>query len=128
MATAKHLDNQGEAAQKMYKKIADSSKDYNARRREQTEALRDTLTPVWEALASGKAVNGCKDKLSWCKWANPSAKNPERYFYKLMSDEGKIFSEPLQHNSLILPPRLALNRIEQFVGSFQCSNIRLRCG
>jgi hypothetical protein len=88
MATAKHLDNQGEAAAKLYKKLTDSSKDYNARRKEQTEALRDTLTPVWEALAAGKTVNGCADKLSWCKWANPSAKHPERYFYKLMSDKG----------------------------------------
>jgi hypothetical protein len=86
MATSKQLDNQGEEARKLYKKLTDSSQDYNSRRKEQTQALRDALAPVWSALADGRAVNGQKDKLSWCKWANKSAKHPERYFYKLMRD------------------------------------------
>jgi len=86
MATSKQLDNQGEEARKLYKKLTDSSQDYNSRRKEQTQALRDALAPVWSALADGRAVNGQKDKLSWCKWANTSAKNPERYFYKLMKE------------------------------------------
>jgi hypothetical protein len=87
MATLKQLDSQGEAAVKLYKQIAASSKDYNSRRKERTEELRTTLAPIWEALAQGKTVNGCNDKLSWCKWANPSAKHPERYFYAVMSDK-----------------------------------------
>jgi hypothetical protein len=86
MAVNKQLDEQGESARKLYKKIADSSKDYNTRRREQSKTLRDTMTPIWAALASGKVVNGCKDKLSWCRWANPTAKHPQRYFYKLMGE------------------------------------------
>lgn len=87
MATNKQIDEQGEAAKKLYERLESSSKDYNTRRKEQTKALREALTPVWAALADGKTVNGCKDKLSWCKWANPSAKHPERYFYSVMNDK-----------------------------------------
>jgi len=68
MATNKQLDQQGEEAKKLYEKLTDSFKHYNERRKEQTEALHDALAPVWSALADGKAVNGCKDKLSWCRW------------------------------------------------------------
>jgi hypothetical protein len=88
MATAKYLDNAGEEARKLYKSIASSGKSYNERRKEQTQTLRDTMHPVWQALGKGQAVNGCKDKLSWARWVNPTAKNPERYFYKLMYDPG----------------------------------------
>jgi len=87
MATNKHLDEQGESAKKLYEQIADSSKTYNERRKERTAELRDVLTPVWQALAAGKTVNGCTDKLTWCKWVNPAAKHPDRYFYMVMQDK-----------------------------------------
>jgi len=87
MATDKFADNQGEAARQLYKKMTASSQDYNSRRKEQTNKLRSTVSIVWHAFKQGKTVNGQKDKLSWCKWANPTAKNPERYFYKLMREE-----------------------------------------
>jgi hypothetical protein len=88
MATDKFADNQGEAARQLYKKLEASSQDYNTRRREQTGKLRSMIEIVWHAFKQGKTVNGQKDKLSWCKWANPTAKHPERYFYKLMRDPG----------------------------------------
>jgi hypothetical protein len=92
MAVNKQLDQQGETAKKLYEKIADSTQNYNNRRKEQTKALHDALAPIWAALADGKAVNGQKDKLSWCKWANPAAKHPERYFYMVMQDKAGLKS------------------------------------
>jgi hypothetical protein len=73
-----------------------SSQDYNSRRKEQTEKLRSTVSIVGHAFKQGKTVNGQKDKLSSCKWANPTAKHPERYFYKLMRDPGlnSVHSRP----------------------------------
>jgi hypothetical protein len=87
MAASKQIDEQGETAKRLYKKLTDSSKDYNERRREQREELREALAPVWAALEDGRAVNGWKDKLSWCRWVNPTAKHPERYFYMVMQDK-----------------------------------------
>lgn len=92
MATNKQLDQQGETAKKLYNKIADSTQNYNDRRKEQTKALRDALAPIWAALADGKAVNGQKNRLSWCRWANPVAKHPERYFYQVMQDKAGLKS------------------------------------
>jgi hypothetical protein len=86
VAADKFADNQGEAARQLYKKLEASSQDYNTRRKEQTGKLRSMIEIVWHAFKQGKTVNGQKDKLSWCKWANPTAKHPERYFYKLMRD------------------------------------------
>jgi len=119
MATNKRLDEQGEAAKKLYSTITQSSKHYNERRRAQTEELRSVLEPVWQALAEGKTVNGCADKLSWSKWANPESKHPERWFYSVMRDkaglksvqrmktkavvirEGMIFSAQGLHSNLV---------------------------
>jgi hypothetical protein len=86
MAVNKQLDAQGEVAKKLYTSLSDASETYNERRKGQTELLRKALVPVWAALRDGREVNGCKDKLTWAKWANPSAKHPERYFYKLMGE------------------------------------------
>jgi hypothetical protein len=89
MATTKQLDNAGEEARKLYSTIVSSGKDYNKKRKDRTEELRKALDPVWSALAKGHAVNGCSTKLEWCKWANPEAKNPERWFYNVMGDKLK---------------------------------------
>ena len=85
------LDKQGEAARDLYKKITTEVADYNERRKEQTVILRDALTPVWAALKSGTPVNGQTTIEGWCKWANPTAKYPERQFQKIMS-EGEVSS------------------------------------
>ena len=92
MATAKQLDQQGEEAKKLYQSIASSAKNYNERRKERTEELKGILTPIWAALADGKAVNGCKNKVEWAKWVNPTAKHPERYFYMIMNDKKALKS------------------------------------
>ena len=102
--TNTQLDNAGEKARRLYRKIADSAKSYNERRKEQTEALRKALAPVWAALGKGQAVNGCADKLSWCRWANNSAKHPERYFYKLMSDGTELSSAEPSRRIVTLAP------------------------
>ncbi|MGC2528233.1 MAG: hypothetical protein WA639_10830 [Candidatus Acidiferrum sp.] len=87
MATAKQIDQQGEEAKKLYESIASSAKNYNERRKDKTEELKGLLAPIWAALADGKTVNGCKNKVEWAKWVNPTAKHPERYFYLVMNDK-----------------------------------------
>ena len=66
-------------------------KGYNESRKQATAELREKLTPIWAALKSGQAVNGQTSIEGWCKFANPSAKYPERQFQKIMS-EGEVSS------------------------------------
>ncbi len=70
-------------------------KGYNESRKQATAELREKLTPIWAALKSGQAVNGQTSIEGWCKFANPSAKYPERQFQKIMS-EGEVSSPRLK--------------------------------
>lgn len=101
--SGRELDAKGEAARRLYKRMVSAAKDYNAQRRAQTESLRKALSPVWAALGRDEVVNGCKDKLSWCRWANPTAKHPERWFYKLMRDPELNSVQPKPKNRWVRP-------------------------
>jgi hypothetical protein len=86
------LDKQGEACRKLQAEFIAEGKMYNERRKEQKDALRKVLTPVWVALKSGATVNGQKGLERWAAWFNPVAKYPLRQLQRVMGEKSETTS------------------------------------
>lgn len=97
------IDKLGEQIKQQVKARDDAhqkSVTYLERRKAATEAMRPLVAEVRAAFERGETVNGQAKWMDWCHWANPTAKNPARWFqivlaFKKETKERREVTSPL---------------------------------